>query len=469
MTSMPVGYRFHPTDEELINHYLRLKMLGKDSQVQDIAEVNVCNWEPWQLPDLSVIKSDDLEWFFFCRRNLKYSRSSRSNRATVTGYWKATGKDRKIKTKGTNKVIGTKKTLVFYTGRVPNGNRTNWVMHEYHPEPATLPDHQNAFVICRVKRKIDEKTNVVTCDEGDVSSYPASDFENQVPGDTIPEVFNQQEADPQSLFQHPQQDNDLPYSLQLQFAEYNRQEPSFGDSIFTFGLNEMQFQSDANEQEGDDFVSSLFVSSDTDTDTAQVAYDHFQASSSLFNDQVGPTEYRQMRMVNNGTVCQYKEERNVFISDDIFGLDTSSVDSAADYPRGSSESPQSIRTTKPQHQQRSRAAPRKFQPKIEQPKMHQDTVITIDLPKKEKPKVPAKELKLDVGTSQGQCPYPEKIPKPEKDVSTGSDRKGYLIFQETSLRGHESSPPSEYFSKTLMGIVLFVVIIWEVLIYGNWG
>jgi hypothetical protein len=47
---------------------------------------------------------------------------------------------------------------------------------------------QNAFVICRVKRKIDEKTNVVTCDEGDVSSYPASDFENQVPGDTIPEV-----------------------------------------------------------------------------------------------------------------------------------------------------------------------------------------------------------------------------------------------------------------------------------------
>ena len=93
-------------------------------------------------------------------------------------------------------------------------------------------------------------------------------------------------------------------------------------------------------------------------------YEHFQASSSLFNDQVGRTEYRQMRMVNNGTVCQYKEERNDFISDDIFRLDTSSVDSAADYPRGSSESPQSIRTTNPQHQQRSRAAPRKFQPNI---------------------------------------------------------------------------------------------------------
>ncbi len=112
-------------------------------------------------------------------------------------------------------------------------------------------------------------------------------------------------------------------------------------------------------------------------------YDHFQASSSLFNDQVGRTEYRQMPMVNNGTVCQYKEERNDFISDDIFGLDTSSVDSAADYPRGSSESPQSIRTTKPQHQQRSRAAPRKFQPKMNSIKVvSQDKVRELSCSRK---------------------------------------------------------------------------------------
>ena len=105
------------------------------------------------------------------------------------------------------------------------------------------------------------------------------------------QVFNQQEVDPQSLSQHPQQDNDLPYSLQLQFAEYNRQEPSFGDSIFTFGLNEMQFQSDANEQEGDDFVNSLFVSSDTDTDTAQVAVSIYSPISS--EPQISIAEYYQ--------------------------------------------------------------------------------------------------------------------------------------------------------------------------------
>ncbi|XP_029127658.1 NAC domain-containing protein 37 isoform X2 [Cajanus cajan] len=108
------------------------------------------------------------EWYFFSHKDKKYPTGTRTNRATMAGFWKATGRDKAVYDK--TKLIGMRKTLVFYKGRAPNGQKSDWIMHEYRLESdENGPPQEEGWVVCRAfKKKTTGQTKTM---EGWDSSY----------------------------------------------------------------------------------------------------------------------------------------------------------------------------------------------------------------------------------------------------------------------------------------------------------
>ncbi|KAG6482501.1 transcription factor JUNGBRUNNEN 1-like [Zingiber officinale] len=195
------GFRFHPTDEELLSFYLRRKVRRKAFSIDLIREIDIYKHDPWDLPKVGG-GGVEKEWYFFCLRGRKYRNSIRPNRVTGSGFWKATGIDRSIYggSGGGDACIGLKKSLVYYRGSAGKGTKTDWMMHEFRLPPlsdnnnnnekqSTLQDHQaEIWTICRIfKRassckkskspvKFSEKTDDLAAPSD--SSSKASSFES---------------------------------------------------------------------------------------------------------------------------------------------------------------------------------------------------------------------------------------------------------------------------------------------------
>ncbi|KAM3254094.1 hypothetical protein ACQJBY_047925 [Aegilops geniculata] len=181
-TELPPGFRFHPRDDELICDYLAPKVTGKvgfSGRRPPMVDVDLNKVEPWDLPVTASVGGK--EWYFYSLKDRKYATGQRTNRATVSGYWKATGKDRVVARRGA--LVGMRKTLVFYQGRAPKGRKTEWVMHEYRLEGAhEQASKQEDWVLCRVicKKKSGvgatprprNLTNIVHGTSTDTSSPP---------------------------------------------------------------------------------------------------------------------------------------------------------------------------------------------------------------------------------------------------------------------------------------------------------
>ncbi|KAF8103826.1 hypothetical protein N665_0183s0006 [Sinapis alba] len=191
------GFRFHPTDEELVSFYLKRKVQHHPLSIELIKQLDIYKYDPWDLPRFAM--TGEKEWYFYCPRDRKYRNSSRPNRVTGAGFWKATGTDRAIYSSEGNKCIGLKKSLVFYQGRAAKGVKTDWMMHEFRlpslsePSPSSKrffdsPVSPNdSWAICRIFKK-SNTTTLRALSHSFVSSLPSDTsidtMSNQKPSNT---------------------------------------------------------------------------------------------------------------------------------------------------------------------------------------------------------------------------------------------------------------------------------------------
>ncbi|XP_031282569.1 NAC domain-containing protein 90-like [Pistacia vera] len=162
---MPPGFRFYPTEEELVSFYLHHKLQGTRDDLnrlmdQVIPVVNIYDFNPWELPQFSqyLCHRDPEQWFFFIPRQESEARGGRPNRLTTEGYWKATGSPGFVYS--SNRAVGEKRTMVFYRGRAPSGRKTEWKMNEYKAiegeasaSTSATPPVRQELSLCRVYKK----------------------------------------------------------------------------------------------------------------------------------------------------------------------------------------------------------------------------------------------------------------------------------------------------------------------------
>ncbi|KAJ4723345.1 putative NAC domain-containing protein [Melia azedarach] len=148
MTMMPTGFRFSPTDEELIQ-LLEQKVSGQQMppHFSFIVERNVYDHDPQHLQWDNTAAVPENERYCYCMKE------NDSREVTGRGWWRATSHVKKIHSKDGACIIGYKRPLTFHRFMDDQRNRnnaikTNWIMHEF-----SLQSPSTYWRLCKIKYK----------------------------------------------------------------------------------------------------------------------------------------------------------------------------------------------------------------------------------------------------------------------------------------------------------------------------
>ncbi|XP_022154413.1 NAC domain-containing protein 104 [Momordica charantia] len=122
--NLPPGFRFYPTDEELVVHFLHRKAALLPCHPDVIPDLDLFPYDPWELHGKALGEGN--RWYFYSRKI--------EARVTDNGYWKPLGRDEPVVSAATSDIVGMKKYFVFHVGEVgaaTGAAKTNWIMHEF--------------------------------------------------------------------------------------------------------------------------------------------------------------------------------------------------------------------------------------------------------------------------------------------------------------------------------------------------
>ncbi|KAK2441922.1 NAC domain-containing protein [Trifolium repens] len=141
---------FNPTEQDLIENFLKRKICGERTTI-DFKEIELNNFEPWDLPDMCKVSGkQQTAWFFYTKKDKSYlDGSSSTNRSTKKGSWRTTGKDKEIWKRQT--LIGMRKIMTFYEKPLKQKHISEWLIHEYRVAQTTEKD--KGWVLCKLFKK----------------------------------------------------------------------------------------------------------------------------------------------------------------------------------------------------------------------------------------------------------------------------------------------------------------------------
>nr|XP_023925232.1 NAC domain-containing protein 2-like [Quercus suber] len=138
------GYRFDPTDEELVTNYLRKKNMGKPIPLNPVKDCDLYGKkEPWEIWDMFSAGDTVVKQLYFFTKLKTYDNGTRFDRRVGSGSW---SKDKLCK----SPLKGIEKSRFRYENNDNSSSKQNgnWILYEYKDMNPPNQD-SNEYVLCR--------------------------------------------------------------------------------------------------------------------------------------------------------------------------------------------------------------------------------------------------------------------------------------------------------------------------------